>query len=165
VLIPIGHARLDDRDDHVMVDRLSADEFRTLPPYAGRLDRQYEDSIRSRFSSTGAGTTGTTHSTGEPGSTGDSDYYTGEPFDDERFYGSRRGTGEGLRPRSTRNREAPGDRGSLGGSEEFRAGTGELGNQPGSSFDRELDNEFGTDAATGRTGDVRDLDNHRDRDI
>jgi uncharacterized protein (TIGR02271 family) len=79
VLIPIGHAQLDEKDDRVFVSGVAADDVRSLPAYEGRLDRQYEDSLRTRF--------GTTATAGSP------DYYADSHFDDARFYGARRGRG------------------------------------------------------------------------
>jgi uncharacterized protein (TIGR02271 family) len=104
VLVPVGHARLDDKDDRVLVERMSVDQFRTLPSYSGRLDRQYEDSLRSHFGTIGAtGAAAAGRSPASSGSTG-RDYYGDESFDDARFYGARRGTGEGLRSRDSRDR-------------------------------------------------------------
>jgi photosynthetic reaction center H subunit len=103
VLIPVGHARLDDDDDRVLVDRVSSDQLRTLPPYTGRIDRNYEDSLRSHF-----GTAGVVGGTGATAPR-DSDYYEGEHFDEARFYGARSGTGEGLRSRPGRERGRGGE--------------------------------------------------------
>jgi uncharacterized protein (TIGR02271 family) len=88
ILIPVGHARLHESEDHVHVSGLSTEQVRSIPPYTGRLDRQYEDSIRSHFGGA-AGTTGAaTTSSGK-------DYYDDRHFDDNNFYGARRGTGRG----------------------------------------------------------------------
>jgi uncharacterized protein (TIGR02271 family) len=111
ILIPIGHARLNEDDDRVHVSSLSSNDVRTFPAYEGRLDRNYEDTVRSRFGTAGtAGTvTGTTMGTtdragregassgrtGQMSAAHDRDYYADEHFDDSRFYGSRRGTGHG----------------------------------------------------------------------
>jgi stress response protein YsnF len=82
ILIPVGQARLHEEEDHVHVNTLSSTDVRTFPGYSGRLDRSYEDSVHRHF---GAGTTGAA----------DRDYYANPNFDDDRFYGSRRGTSAG----------------------------------------------------------------------
>jgi uncharacterized protein (TIGR02271 family) len=91
VLIPIGQARLDDRDDRVLIERVNTEQLRTMPAYNGQLDRGYEDSLRSHF-----GTSSGSRSASER------DYYSGEHFDDSRFYGARRGSGAGARSRAGR---------------------------------------------------------------
>lgn len=93
ILIPVGHARLDDDDDRVVVNSLRAEQAREIPPYSGRLERQYEDSLRSHFGS-GAATAGTGQ-----------DYYAGEHYDDARLYGTRR-----RHPGEDPGRTATGDR-------------------------------------------------------
>jgi uncharacterized protein (TIGR02271 family) len=80
MLIPVGQARLHDDEDHVHVNALSSSELKTFPRHSGRFDRTYEDSVHRHFGSTsdtGAGT----------------DYYAHSHFDDDSFYGKRRGTG------------------------------------------------------------------------
>jgi photosynthetic reaction center H subunit len=141
VLIPVGQARLDDRDDRVLVDNMSVDQFRTLPTYNGRLDRQYEDSLRSHFGAAGAGgaagAAGVTR--GAAGTSRDRDYYADDHFDDSRFYGARRGTGEALRSRGRdrdrdrHDREGSSDRMTLSeeelavGKREHEAGSVRVG--------------------------------------
>jgi uncharacterized protein (TIGR02271 family) len=79
MLIPVGQARLHDDEDHVHVNALSSSELKTFPRYSDRFDRTYEDSVHRHFGSTDtrAGT----------------DYYAHSHFDDDSFYGKRRGTG------------------------------------------------------------------------
>lgn len=84
ILIPIGHAQLHDRDDNVMVSGLSAANVNAVPAYAGRLDRSYENSVRTYFSGSGAAASEA------------DDFYSDRDFDESRFYGSRRGS---ARPR------------------------------------------------------------------
>lgn len=80
VLIPIGHARLDEDGHRVMVDSLASSDVAGLPAYAhGRISRDYETEVRSRFD---AGYTGA--DTGR-------DFYSGELYDDSRFFGRDRG--------------------------------------------------------------------------
>jgi uncharacterized protein (TIGR02271 family) len=88
ILIPVGQARLHENEDHVHVEALSSTDVRTFPAYQGRLDRSYEDSVHSRFggSAAAAGT----------------DYYANDSFDDERFYGARRGETRDARGRDDR---------------------------------------------------------------
>jgi uncharacterized protein (TIGR02271 family) len=81
ILVPVGQARLHEKEDHVHINTLSSSEVRTFPGYKGRLDRTYEDSVHQHF--------GTTSSTATGGT--DRDYYANDNFDDNRFYGSRRG--------------------------------------------------------------------------
>jgi photosynthetic reaction center H subunit len=78
ILIPIGHARLDEDGDRVVLNSLRAEQVRSIPPYSGGpVERQYEDSLRSHFYS-GSSTVESR------------DYYVGDDFDDTRFYGTRR---------------------------------------------------------------------------
>ncbi|CAN5774538.1 hypothetical protein BH23GEM9_BH23GEM9_25580 [soil metagenome] len=90
ILIPIGQARLHEDEDHVHVDSLSSTDVRTFPAYQGRMDRTYEDTVHRHFGATTAAT---------------DSYYASDNFNDERFYGSRRGgpaTGRGTTPGSSR---------------------------------------------------------------
>lgn len=80
ILIPVGHARLHESEDHVHVSGLRTEQVRSIPAYTGRLDREYEESLRSHFTGSAAAATGT-----------GSDYYDDRHFDDNDFYGSRRG--------------------------------------------------------------------------
>ena len=87
VLVPIGAARLDMEDDQVIIDSLASTDFRTMPAYqreAG-VTREYETSLRSHYSrgATSAATAGAA-------ATDDSNFYSGEHYDDNRFYGARR---------------------------------------------------------------------------
>lgn len=67
VLIPIGYARLDEGSDRVVVDTLMSSDVAGLPPYTrGPITRDFEAGLHSRF--------------GE-----------GDPYDDSRLYGARRG--------------------------------------------------------------------------
>jgi len=96
ILIPVGHARLDESDDRVLVNSMRADQVSTIPRYTGRLDREYEDSLNTHFGgrATGAATTA--------GATGD--YYADSRFDDSNFYGARRG-GAGTTDRDRHERD------------------------------------------------------------
>jgi uncharacterized protein (TIGR02271 family) len=105
ILIPVGQARLHEKEDHVHVNTLSSTEVKTFPGYRGRLDRSYEDSVHRHF---GAGT-------GATAGAADRDYYANPNFDDDRFYGSRRGTPAGGRDET---RGAPGREGRMTLSEE-----------------------------------------------
>jgi uncharacterized protein (TIGR02271 family) len=93
ILIPIGQASLNEKDDRVFVGSLSASDVRTFPAYEGRLDRDYENTVRSRFGGTGdlaAGSGATSGRTGSMSPAHDRDYYSDDHFDDSRFYGARR---------------------------------------------------------------------------
>jgi uncharacterized protein (TIGR02271 family) len=97
VLIPIGYARLDRDDDNILVDALASSDVTGLPAYdhAG-LTRDMETDIRSRFDRSGAAAAQT--------STQD-DFYAHEGYDDGRFYGSRRETGNADEQRMTLSEE------------------------------------------------------------
>jgi PRC-barrel domain protein len=72
VLIPIGFARLDPKHDRVLVEGLSAADAAGLPDYHGqRLEPEHEAELRRWFDQT------YTH--------------THDLYDENRFYGSRRG--------------------------------------------------------------------------
>lgn len=79
ILIPIGRAQLHERDDNVLVNGLEASKVSTIPAYSGRLDREYENSLRTHFGGTAA-------------AAGAADYYSDRDFDETGFYGARRGT-------------------------------------------------------------------------
>jgi photosynthetic reaction center H subunit len=104
VLIPIGSARLDDDEDDVYLSSAIVDP-RTLPPYDRRaLSREYELSLRQRFPTPGAGmgTSGSAAGTERASSFAESatpradqhqaepDFYEGDLYDDQRFFGKRR---------------------------------------------------------------------------
>jgi uncharacterized protein (TIGR02271 family) len=114
VLIPIGYARLDEASDRVIVDQLASSDVVGLPEYThGPITRDFETSVRSRFDA-GYTATGTTAAAGAAGlaSTGaadttrdtDSDFYSHDLYDDNRFYGARRGM-EGDEARMTLSEE------------------------------------------------------------
>jgi uncharacterized protein (TIGR02271 family) len=80
ILVPIGYARLDEDDDRIFVDALDSTSLRQIPEYRHEaLTREYETNLQSHF-----GTGRTT------GGTADQDFYAGEAYSDDRFYGSRR---------------------------------------------------------------------------
>lgn len=83
ILIPIGHAQVHEQDDNVMVAGLTASNVNTVPAYPGRLDRSYEDSVRTYFAGSGAAA-----------DTG-GEFYSDRDFDEDRFYSSRRGAAGG----------------------------------------------------------------------
>jgi uncharacterized protein (TIGR02271 family) len=88
VLIPIGYARLDRDDNRVLVDAVASGDLATLPMYqSGPVTREYEDTLRERFSrGSTAGTEGTAGTTART----DTDYYANDAYDDDRFYGRER---------------------------------------------------------------------------
>ena len=88
VLIPIGHARLDGDGHRVLVDSLVSSDVAGLPVYAhGRVSRDYETDLRRRFDA------------GYTGADTEHDFYSGEMYDDSRFFG-RDGSGEARITRS-----------------------------------------------------------------
>jgi uncharacterized protein (TIGR02271 family) len=100
ILIPIGYARLDEDDDHVVVDQLQSSQISTLPAYEHQpLTRDYETSIRQSFDTgyTAAGTAAGTAATDATSATANDEFYAHDLYNDDRFYGSRRGTEENER--------------------------------------------------------------------
>ena len=78
ILIPIGYARLDEIDDHILVDTLDIATLSALPPYAQEpLTRAYELSVLQRFDPKAVKPT-------------EADPYATDVYDESRFYGSRR---------------------------------------------------------------------------
>lgn len=79
VLVPIGMARLDEDHDRIHLDGFDAQDVAVLPAYDHKaFSREYETGLRRRFDR------GTTPPADER------DYYAGELYDEERFYGPRR---------------------------------------------------------------------------
>jgi hypothetical protein len=82
VLIPIGRARLDPEHDRVNLEELTAGQIAELPAYDyGDLDREAEARVRQLFDRTAG------HAPG-------GELFSGPLFDEDRFYGSRRQTGQ-----------------------------------------------------------------------
>jgi len=82
ILIPIGYARLDEDDDRILVDALDSTRLRQIPAYRHEpLTREYETSLQTHFDNR---TTPSREGT---------DFYASEGYDDDRFFGSRRGAG------------------------------------------------------------------------
>jgi uncharacterized protein (TIGR02271 family) len=80
VLLPVGSARLDDKDDKVLLQGIAANQLTNLPSYTPgeRISRDFENSLRGRL--TGAPI---------PTPTAGQDYYANEFFDENRFFGNR----------------------------------------------------------------------------
>lgn len=80
ILIPIGYARLHQQHDQVFVDQLAAADVCALPEYrSGPLTAEYETSLRQRVD------------TGYAAGGESTDFYTHDLYDQDRFYGARRG--------------------------------------------------------------------------
>lgn len=77
LLIPIGAASVDEKDDQVFIKTIETSTLLKCPPYKGAITRDYEDKIRSHYWPE------RTHSA-------DEDYYGSEYYDEDRFYGPRR---------------------------------------------------------------------------
>jgi uncharacterized protein (TIGR02271 family) len=88
VLVPIGYARLDRSADRVMVDNIASTDLRTMPAYdQSPVTRDYETSVRNAFPG-GTAATRVESDTGMAAATShDTDFYTHDSFDDNRFYG------------------------------------------------------------------------------
>jgi uncharacterized protein (TIGR02271 family) len=101
VLVPIGYARLDRSADRVMVDNIASTDLRTMPAYdQSPVTRDYETSVRNSFPG-GAAATRVESGTGgmdtgmAAAGTHDTDFYTHDSFDDNRFYGRGMESGAG----------------------------------------------------------------------
>ncbi len=95
VLIPIGVATLDEREDHVNLPATSVEQIMTAPPYqGGPITRDEEMMLRTTF--------------GDDTAAAGSDFYAHDHFDDQRFYQTRRRRGisgsADTAPRSSGNR-------------------------------------------------------------
>lgn len=88
VLVPIGSARLDEDHDRVYLEGLDSQDAALLPAYDHRaFNREYETGVRRRFDRSS--------SPGAPAASpmppvSDRDFYAGDLYNDERFYGPRR---------------------------------------------------------------------------
>ncbi|CAN5771044.1 DUF2382 domain-containing protein [soil metagenome] len=80
VIVPIGAARLDRDEKRVLVDRMASSDFRTVPGYRRDtgVTRDYETSVGSHYGRGAAG----------------ANFYEGEHYDDNRFYGRERSGNE-----------------------------------------------------------------------
>lgn len=85
-LVPIGTAQLDDNRDDVLVNNLTGSDLATYPRYAatGGVTRDYETTLRNRWTGTGA-------AAGAAAGTGN--LYDSEHYDHDRFYSKARGRG------------------------------------------------------------------------
>ena len=85
VLIPVGFARLDENDDYIRVDGLDSATLRGLPAYAQEpLTYDFETELLRAFEP---------HHQAAPQAP--ADRYAGETYDEDRFYGPRRGESNG----------------------------------------------------------------------
>ena len=85
VLIPVGFARLDDHDDYIRVDGFDSAALRGLPAYTQEpLTYDFETELLRVFEP---------HH--EPAPPAAADRYARESYDEDRFYGSRRGETDG----------------------------------------------------------------------
>ena len=102
VLVPIGAAQLDDDEDRVLVVGISADQFATLPEYQREaFGRDYESSLLSKFDRDRTDDARDASANADTRTRGaDDDYYAAPHFDDQRFFGERRGPREARVTRS-----------------------------------------------------------------
>jgi len=83
VLVPIGIAELDERDDDVILPGVLPDQLRSLPEYdEDRFDTEYETSVRNVFGGLGA-------SAMAGGSAHDDDFYNHDHFNEDNLYRNR----------------------------------------------------------------------------
>ena len=88
VLVPIGYARLDRSADRVMVDNIASTDLRTMPAYdQSPVTRDYETSVRNAFPGGTAATQVESDTGMAAAGSHDTDFYTHDSFDDNRFYG------------------------------------------------------------------------------
>jgi hypothetical protein len=96
VLVPIGAARLDEKDSRVILP-LHAERVGLLPPYDhGRLTRAYEYEVRRHFS-LGEAAAAAAAGTAGASAAATRDFYDDERYDDRRFFSAR-----GSDPRAVR---------------------------------------------------------------
>lgn len=89
VLVPVGQARLDDKHDDVLIDRLPPDNFAGAPAYSGGpVTREHEDRVRQYYGSFAGTTAASTSGKAD-------DYYGHDLYDDRKFWGGRRKGREG----------------------------------------------------------------------
>src|SRR5206468_1619859 len=106
VLVPIGYARLDRERDRVIVDELASDDLRAIPAYThGPITRDFETSVRdswrrgrsddvareaddARRSASAAREPESTVTTsgGMRAGAPDDDFYSGDVFDESKFW-------------------------------------------------------------------------------
>lgn len=87
VLLPVGAAQLDDDNDCVMLGAMTERQLASLPAFEhGEITREYESSLIGRMPGGAVGDTARGASAAAAGA----GFYTGEHFDDSRFYGTRR---------------------------------------------------------------------------
>src|SRR4051794_11632928 len=93
VLVPIGLAELDEKDDDVILPNITSEELRLLPVYEeGKIDSDMESRIRNVLSGTGSsGMRGTTASAPSTSATDvyDEEFYNHEHFNEENIYRNR----------------------------------------------------------------------------
>jgi photosynthetic reaction center H subunit len=92
-LVPIGAVQLDDARNDVVVSSLSGTDLASYPLYAreGGISREYEQSLRGRFGTAGTGAA----VGGAAAAAASDDFYSGEHFDDSRFFRNRAGSAPG----------------------------------------------------------------------
>ncbi|HEX8455546.1 MAG TPA: DUF2382 domain-containing protein [Longimicrobium sp.] len=96
VLVPIGYARLDRSADRVMVDNIASTDLRTMPAYdQSPVTRDYETSVRNSFPGGPAATEVESDTGMAAAGSHDTDFYTHDSFDDNRFFGRGAETGAG----------------------------------------------------------------------
>jgi hypothetical protein len=89
VLVPIGSARLDEDHDRIYLEGLDSHDAALLPAYDHQaFSREYETGVRRRFDRDYSRDHSPAVSPTPPIS--DRDFYAGDLYNDERFYGPRR---------------------------------------------------------------------------
>lgn len=89
IIVPVGHAQLHESNDNVVVNGLEATRVAAVPTYTGTINRDYENSVRTYFA-------------GGAAVPDDREYYGDRHFDEDRFYGARRGAAGAERPSTAR---------------------------------------------------------------
>lgn len=133
MLIPIGAARLHEKNNDVVVSNITTDNFANYPPYSsgGRISRDHEQSIRRFYEAGGTGTTTTARRDNSSSET-IRDAHTGKIYERQGDDLSDRSSASGVDSNS-RNRVdvVSGKSGDIASSDSDRAhGTGKLSNTP-----------------------------------
>jgi photosynthetic reaction center H subunit len=79
LLVPIGAARVDEKDDLIRIASIQTETILKSPPYIGSVSRDYEDELRK------------TYWPDKDHPEADDRYYEDEEYDEAKFYDPRRG--------------------------------------------------------------------------
>lgn len=131
MLIPIGAARLHEKDNDIIVSSITTDNFRNYPPYNSddRVSRDHEHSIRRFYEGGATGTAASTHSSS--GSETIRDAHTGkiyERHDDDNDNRRDRSSASGVDSNSRNRVDVV--TGKAGDTSDQAYGSGQMSNTP-----------------------------------